>query len=153
MNSHGHNQMRTMKADRIKIIWLWLIGLPARIISLYTGTSIRTVSRWIRRWKEEGHVEARCSQSHFLFSPSAFYDNLPFLFIENNPLSIQLLNAVRSSDHCIIEEIHRHLNLASYSPLHWTTSGRQRSPVATASGDRRRKCVGHIYRHQHAEGI
>lgn len=153
MNSHGHNQMRTMKGDRIKIIWLWLIGLPTRIISLYTGTSIRTVSRWIRRWKEEGHVESRCSQSPFLFSPSSLYDTLPLLFIENNPLSIPLLNAVRSSENSFIEEVHRHLALVTYSALHWTSSSRQRSHISTALGDRRKKCGGHLHCQQHSEGI
>lgn len=141
-----------MKADRIKIILLWVIGLPARIISLYTGTSIRTVSRWIRRWKEEGHVEARCSQNRFLISPSAFYDTLPYLFIECDPLSIQLFNAVRSSEYSLTDEIHGHLNRVSCSALHFTTSGRQHSLVDTVSGYRRRKCGGNLYRHQDTEG-
>ncbi|KAK8384715.1 hypothetical protein O3P69_014351 [Scylla paramamosain] len=38
---------------------MWLGGKSARTISSETGTSICTVYRWIRRWREEGNVDSR----------------------------------------------------------------------------------------------
>lgn len=53
------NNIRTMKADRVKIVWMWLGGMSARKISCETGASICTVYRWIRRWQDEGNVDTR----------------------------------------------------------------------------------------------
>ncbi|MPC77728.1 hypothetical protein E2C01_072192 [Portunus trituberculatus] len=41
------------------IVWLWLRGASAMAISQQTGVSLSTVYRWVRRWHEEGTVEAR----------------------------------------------------------------------------------------------
>ncbi|KAG7162359.1 putative homeodomain-like HTH_23 containing protein 1 [Homarus americanus] len=51
--------VRTMKTDRLRIVWMWLSGMSARSISYETGASICTVYRWIRRWQEEGTVDTR----------------------------------------------------------------------------------------------
>lgn len=46
-------------ASRRWIVWLWLRGASAMAISQQTGVSLSTVYRWVRRWHEEGSVEAR----------------------------------------------------------------------------------------------
>lgn len=51
--------IRTLKTDRLRMVWMWLEGKSARAISLETGISICTVYRWIRRWREEGNVDIR----------------------------------------------------------------------------------------------
>lgn len=51
--------IRTLKTDRLRMVWMWLAGKSARTISLETGISICTVYRWIRRWREEGSVDSR----------------------------------------------------------------------------------------------
>ncbi|KAK4318021.1 hypothetical protein Pmani_010973 [Petrolisthes manimaculis] len=38
---------------RARIVKLWIIGMPARIISLHTGASVSTVYRWVRRWQRK----------------------------------------------------------------------------------------------------
>lgn len=47
-----------MDRTRSKMLWvtivrLWTAGMPARVISCYTGASISTVYRWIRWWQEK----------------------------------------------------------------------------------------------------
>ncbi|KAK4326019.1 hypothetical protein Pmani_003442 [Petrolisthes manimaculis] len=49
----------TTLEDRAKFIWLWVKGNSARNIAKETGTSVTTVYRWIRRWRERGVVENR----------------------------------------------------------------------------------------------
>lgn len=47
-----------------KIVRLWKAGMPARVISCYTGASISTVYRWIRRsqWKSVNTKDAHRKQ-------------------------------------------------------------------------------------------
>lgn len=40
------------KTIRGTIVRLWMAGLSTRVISWYTGASISTVYRWVRRWQE-----------------------------------------------------------------------------------------------------
>ncbi|KAK4327297.1 hypothetical protein Pmani_002238 [Petrolisthes manimaculis] len=54
-NAHS----RTAMADRLVMVWMWLNGTSARRISRYTGASVSTVYRWIRRWYDEGTLETR----------------------------------------------------------------------------------------------
>lgn len=46
-------------AQRHRFVRLWLCGNSARSIAQQTGASATTVCRWIRRWKNEGHVNLR----------------------------------------------------------------------------------------------
>lgn len=50
---------RTIMADRLVMVWMWLNGASARGISSHTGASISTVYRWIRRWHDEGTLQTR----------------------------------------------------------------------------------------------
>lgn len=157
MSSHGHNQMRTLKAERIRIIWLWLIGMPARIISLYTGISIRTVSRWIRRWQEEGHVETRSSQSRSIFSQNNFYtihDTLLALYTEKHSLFLQLPEQFLLPYFFLTDELHKYSILTSYSASQRTTRDRPKASVSMISDARKKKCDRLLYHqltvwHQH----
>ncbi|KAK4309809.1 hypothetical protein Pmani_018570 [Petrolisthes manimaculis] len=45
--------------ERAEIVWLWVEGWSVKAIAQYTGTSITTVYRWIRRWQKEGNVSDR----------------------------------------------------------------------------------------------
>nr|XP_053641796.1 uncharacterized protein LOC128695320 [Cherax quadricarinatus] len=45
--------------DRARFVRMWVSGKTTRAIARETGSSITTVSRWIRRWKSEGNVNAR----------------------------------------------------------------------------------------------
>lgn len=49
-------------AFRTRMIWLWLAGLSAREIACYTGASVSTVYRWVRRWQSGGSLEAKHSK-------------------------------------------------------------------------------------------
>ncbi|XP_069951462.1 probable glutamate receptor [Cherax quadricarinatus] len=49
----------TTLADRVKLVWLWVEGVPVRIIAQETKTSVTTVCRWVRRWQQEGNVNTK----------------------------------------------------------------------------------------------
>lgn len=49
----------TELSERHKFVRLWMAGSSARAIAQQTGASATTVCRWIRRWKNEGHVSLR----------------------------------------------------------------------------------------------
>ena len=51
-----------VNAFRKRLIWLWLAGLSAREISCYTGASVSTVYRWVRRWQTGGSLESKHSK-------------------------------------------------------------------------------------------
>ncbi|KAK8385010.1 hypothetical protein O3P69_014522 [Scylla paramamosain] len=51
----------TEEWERITIIMLWIEGESSSSIARRIGVSPSTVNRWIRRWKQEGHVFSRCS--------------------------------------------------------------------------------------------
>ncbi|KAK3855890.1 hypothetical protein Pcinc_037739 [Petrolisthes cinctipes] len=114
-----------MKTDRIRIIWLWLMGMSTRAISLYSGASIRTVNRWVRRWQEEGHVENRSSQNHYCFPPNpneyTLHDTFPVWLTDYHSLSsFHLLKSSRPPCFSFTDEMHRPLeNLNSDSALQW----------------------------------
>lgn len=44
---------------RARMVWLWMTGMSAREISCFTGASVSTVYRWVRRWQAGGSVEAK----------------------------------------------------------------------------------------------
>lgn len=46
-------------AQRHRFVRLWVSGNSARAIAQQTGASATTVCRWIRRWRNEGHVSLR----------------------------------------------------------------------------------------------
>lgn len=50
-------QHKARVADRSRIIWMWLAGIPPQNISTQNGVSISTVYRWIRRWQKEGTLK------------------------------------------------------------------------------------------------
>lgn len=54
-----NSRCTTNLAQRHKFVRLWLGGNSARAIAEQTGASATTVCRWIRRWKNEGHVSLR----------------------------------------------------------------------------------------------
>ncbi|KAK4323236.1 hypothetical protein Pmani_006020 [Petrolisthes manimaculis] len=108
-----------MKTDRIRIIWLWLLGMSTRTISLYSGASIRTVNRWVRRWQEEGHVENRTSQNHYCFPPYP-NDTFPVWLTDYHSLSsFHLLKSPRPPCFSFTDEMNTPLNLNSDSALQW----------------------------------
>lgn len=49
----------TELTERHRFVRLWMAGSSARAIAQQTGASATTVCRWIRRWKNEGHVSLR----------------------------------------------------------------------------------------------
>lgn len=62
----------TPMARRAMIVWLWSRGLPARTIAQEAKTSITTVYRWIRRWKEVGSIATRYHTGrHRIWSPES----------------------------------------------------------------------------------
>ncbi|KAK3884905.1 hypothetical protein Pcinc_010879 [Petrolisthes cinctipes] len=44
---------------RGRIIGMWECGKSSRDIAHMTGVSVRTVNRWINRWREEGSVKTK----------------------------------------------------------------------------------------------
>lgn len=49
----------TAVSERALIVWKWKCGLTPRIIAEEVNTSLTTVYRWIRRWKQSGSVRSR----------------------------------------------------------------------------------------------
>lgn len=53
-NMAKHRETRTTTvADRTLIVWLWERGTPPRTIACNVSTSLTTVYRWIRRWRQD----------------------------------------------------------------------------------------------------
>lgn len=53
----GPRQTRaTGVADRAMMVWLWERGTPPTVIARDINTSLTTVYRWIRRWRQDGSV-------------------------------------------------------------------------------------------------
>lgn len=50
---------RTLIAERVRLVWMWLTGLSVQQISSETGASVTTVYRWLRRWQEEGTLQTK----------------------------------------------------------------------------------------------
>lgn len=104
-NAHS----RTIMADRLVMVWMWLNGASARRISSHTGASVSTVYRWIRRWNDEGTLETRpycgrhfatvnrkrnslCSDySHEIRLPTT--PNLPYSVINSSPFAGNNVNS------------------------------------------------------------
>lgn len=59
MISGGPVTRMALRVLRARIVWMWLTGMSAREISLYTGASVSTVYRWVHRWNEERTLEER----------------------------------------------------------------------------------------------
>lgn len=59
MISGGPATRMTLHILRARIVWMWLTGMSAREISVYTGASVSTVYRWVHRWNEERTLEER----------------------------------------------------------------------------------------------
>lgn len=55
----GRPRRSTAINDRARIVWLWETGMSARDIARDTGSSVTTVYRWIRRWREERNLKTR----------------------------------------------------------------------------------------------
>ena len=55
----GDSRLASAIARRIAIVQMWQKGIPIRNISNRTGSSVTTVYRWVRRWQEQGTVEAK----------------------------------------------------------------------------------------------
>lgn len=46
-------------SEKLTLVHMWVRGMTCNAIAKDTGRSPATVCRWINRWKEEGHVNAR----------------------------------------------------------------------------------------------
>lgn len=70
-----HKFKVTSLADRKEFVQLWRSGLSARTISKVKGTSVTTVSRWLRRWRCEGNVSTkhRCGKQCEIFAGTYTY--------------------------------------------------------------------------------
>lgn len=51
--------------QRVTFVSMWNEGESSLSIARKTGVSPSTVNRWIRRWKQEGHVYSRIHQSNW----------------------------------------------------------------------------------------
>lgn len=78
-----HRRKATNLDDRAVFVWKWVCGRSVRTIAYETGSSMTTVSRWIRRWKREGNVNTRprpgrpcSSKSRLAACPAAVLDSL-----------------------------------------------------------------------------
>lgn len=46
-------------AERMRFVLRWQNGQSARVIAEESGTSVATVCRWLRRWKNEGNINTK----------------------------------------------------------------------------------------------
>lgn len=92
-NAHS----RTIMADRLVMVWMWMNGASARRISSHTGASISTVYRWIRRWHDEGTLETRpyCGRQMGTDKRNSLYSN--YLHESRLPTTLTLLFPVLNS--------------------------------------------------------
>lgn len=49
----------TTLAERANLVWMWVEGVPTRMIAQETGISVTTICRWVKRWQREGNVHTR----------------------------------------------------------------------------------------------
>lgn len=52
----------TALVDRMNFVVLRAGGLSLRAIARETGSSVRTVSRWLQRWQREGSLHRQCKR-------------------------------------------------------------------------------------------
>ena len=74
MDHRGTRYLAVIAARRW-VVWLWLRGVSAMAISQQTGVSLSTVYRWVRRWHEEGSVEARPYRRLYRQAKAKWRDN------------------------------------------------------------------------------
>lgn len=61
----NHHKGQTTLTERVMLVHLWLSGLSYNAIAHQTGICLTTVSRWVTRWRQEGHVnQRRCGRRH-----------------------------------------------------------------------------------------
>lgn len=93
---------QTTLAERTMLVHMWLSGLSYKAIAEKTGMCATTVSRWVNRWRQEGHVnQRRCNrrrgsahnhpsnffQCHY-DAPGQWQDNAPdFTSFNSQPYS------------------------------------------------------------------
>lgn len=121
-----HTFKVTSLADRKEFIQLWRSGLSARTISKVKGTSVTTVSRWLRRWRCEGNVSTkhRCGKQCEVFAatynslgnkghiPAAEINSTFFTWI----LQMERYISLTKEKYYLNEKLFSHLSIPQYIP-------------------------------------
>lgn len=55
----NHRKKQITITEKKRFVQLWLSGLTCNAIANQTGFSATTISKWVNRWRLEGHVNER----------------------------------------------------------------------------------------------
>lgn len=115
----------TSLTERSNYVRLWVRGMSSRAIALETGTSVTTVCRWIKRWREEGHVNTRprCGRPEkvprIILNNNNYFDASSFFFLTGNVRAEALLRNVLPHYQCLypiaFRIYHEPINSSPYS--------------------------------------